>query len=1006
MSSDSRIEARSCAPKRTMSGWRCARWQSQAQEWFCGECGALLPPVAFALSPATGASGEAGAAQRRIALECEAVTALDEDAQDDFLVGFECTDPEESLGEIPLPLTRNERTSETPVALRGASGDMPFDLDITVRHRARADGAVPVLTGFFDYSPPTFALASPGPVAVPPVPGAFTIWAEASPLSSLPEAAELIIEEYGVIVAVATTRSDAGICLAFDPAPAEWAQLARFQAKARGTLSVRFRGVAEAVGIRVAVERRTPSQLTLELARQNRAMAGRRARIGAAFRNEGGAPARIEEVRWELRDVDGNVAATGALAEFVGLSIAAQDELVRELRPTLSRADDELKGGQYQLQVTIHYQDEAENSQSARQLEKSTAIEIVPTRSYPGIVCIDFGTTATAAAALPSVETSYFLDPLEGAVPQPIELCDIRPNARPDASNLFLPTIAAAGFDGANRRVLLYAEEVGRSGAALEHLRRYDRLKWLLDEASGKEDGQAPRDAEAITSLVVAYLKRVKALVEDHPSVAATIDTVVATRPARAGPAMERALVDVFLAAGMQIDRTDFGPGAGLMVSESWPPVLFTLPFPERAGAPPSSRLLEPLRSSEMAAGFSEHTFFDLDAIQQVPHFLCTFDIGGGSTDISLLEVEAASDCIRVRDLVTFTDKRFAGEGFRDLIVRTLDGFLPAPGLEEGPDGAAARLTTLRTIADAIKYFPDGPFRPVRSSAERMLNRMADLADNARAALFEWAREEGRAQDRLMAPAVPAAADLLIWVLDDLAMLPGLVDPRLIDALTPLGWPVDEDQGTCFRELIARIMILYFEAYSREMERYFQAFAQHWDTAADDNRVRVMITGRGSLFALNDSLITWHSHRLGIQTLFVDRVAGDAAKAVTSWGGATLVASARIARMLEFRSIGGEGYWVYGQSSLPKTFISAALQAVPENGDKWRIAVADLPEAFDRFLLLRVTNNLSNDTLKSDATLPVDLKALRARGNAVALEYDASRNSFLVIDLADPSGEE
>jgi hypothetical protein len=942
---DELITSRSCHPTRTQQGWACDQWRTAPGDWFCGLCGMPLPAVALRLDPPVGpSSGKSGADKRRISIVCERTVHTRNEDQGDFELVTDISDPQEENDAFALPLDPSKKAEQVELGLENAPGGLPFDITVGLRHVKNRGPAQTVLMGSYDYPTPVVVLDPPGPIALPRTMAPFVARLSVSGSTALALSARLEIPNFHITIAgrVEAAAEGSGRIVHFNPSARDWSLLGKIHGPSPANLLIAFRGIANEVGVEGAkVERMTPPDLQLLVAGDIRGLAGRCARVAVLLRNAGGTPALIESVSWTLTTPAKAVAAKGSSAELSGRTLPAQDEFHEELRPALAGAGNvPLRAGLYRLAIEIAYSGGGKSATESQTAE----IEVCEDRIFDGIVCVDFGTTDTAATIIPPGD-SYFLDRRHGQTPRPLELGLIGVSDRP--SRFFLPTRAAVGADPQGNLVTLFADEALKSVGTLTHGRIVDRLKWRLG-ANTRVDGYA--EELSIKDLAVGYLKHVRALIEEHPAVASRVESVVATRPARFG-GKDRVLISAFREAGMEVDPERFGEGVPPMVSESWPPVLFAVPIREEDGAPPSGRLLKSLLSRFPGDGVPE--LLGLEELRETPHCLCTFDIGGGSTDVSLLRLQLADDQMQISDVAVHTDEEFAGEAFRDLIVKECAYFLPDAPYGDVEGVPRGNLEALRNLATEIQNFPNGPFRLLHTPAEVFFAGLAaETAENQRA-ILELLKEHAD-----LANWPPANAPRLVQELwEERRLLIRYTVTHHLDLKTETGAPLQivfagaGNADDLLAKLLLRIILRFAETYGATITARFKKLAERLDREPEKGPVHVLLTGRGSLFPLAEALIFPHAMRwLGIGRAGLSRVSGQPAKAVTSWGGAALRAAREATDVLEFRGLSTSGYALY----VPPGIVTGAVDSVPleqltgAEDDLWGIQLDKLPQGFAR----------------------------------------------------------
>jgi hypothetical protein len=292
--------------------------------------------------------------------------------------------------------------------------------------------------------------------------------------------------------------------------------------------------------------------------------------------------------------------------------------------------------------------------------ETSTQIRVFDLEVRPadtplrGRLCVDFGTTesgvALALGEAPSRGNEGDPDP-----PWMIDLA----RASVDGcgkGDRFLPSRGARLKSGK----LLFGRAAAAAAAADVDKRLAD-FKWALKR---EEDFR----------VAVAYLQTLKALVEDHPDVAAVVGpetTVFATCPTRFAPGLRARLRAALRAAGFADPLTDvFNASAerpGILIAESWSPVSYALID--------NGARFEPLGIDPDV----ERPVLRLDADNPVGHIVI-FDIGGGSADISVLRTELKGGKREIVETFRRTDRDFIGLKFSERIAVSLQTWLRQTG--------------------------------------------------------------------------------------------------------------------------------------------------------------------------------------------------------------------------------------------------------------------------------------------------------------------------------------
>ncbi|AJP72993.1 Hsp70 family protein [Sphingomonas hengshuiensis] len=458
---------------------------------------------------------------------------------------------------------------------------------------------------------------------------------------------------------------------------AEWLQLNGFHPAA---LELGGRnGAIDSVPCRVG--RVSPPDLTLEFARPLKGMAGRRSRIGMALRNAGSTTLRIKALR----------ARPTRHAEWMELPVprgwadplppgptAMAGELRIWLTDTGVATGVALSPGPLTLEVEVVAS--AEGTPVRRSF--SANVTVVAEEPFRGRICVDVGTTETAASAGDyGVEVRRELK----LVPAVIELRTIGLASAASASSTGAPFLATAlVLDRAGCwHVGDDADAVLAAGDAL----CFDDFKWVSrDEqdyplASREAILEAWHRTGAVRAedvdprlLQRVFLSQVRLLIEEHPVVCAKIGPrteLRATRPVHFSDSSVRALTAAFEAAGFPEPKSSVrasGGTAGLrrdFVRESWPPVLFVIEksnsvFRGLPGASADRVDAEPYTLSARFAGSGE------------PVHVLIYDVGGGSADLSLIRVDSVEFGKEIVEVASDISRDFAGRPFARMIADVL----------------------------------------------------------------------------------------------------------------------------------------------------------------------------------------------------------------------------------------------------------------------------------------------------------------------------------------------
>lgn len=943
------VEERFCSPRRLEGGgWRCRHWQSQQGEWFCGRCAQPLPSLHIRLDPPAGripvsADGTAGG----IALLCDGREATAEADLSDFLleVEFGGTEPRKREVEL-LDLAIAGRL---PLDFGPEESDDPLDLIVRLRHHKRPGPPLPITQGHYNYPHPAIVLEDLGVAVIAPGRPLRFALSMRPPLAELRSARLEIADVSQPVMGTPTMRENA-LTLDFALDDKLVARLVDAHLMPAATLDLAFKGLADPIKLPVRLAQ--PPALEITAASNVRSLIGRPARIGVQMRNKGGASASITAASWELQDPTRTVVARGEVTGLIGREVDAHALLNEELRPSfVDDAGQPIAAGRYRLAFSIAFHPAAQESAVETQAAGvNLDIQIKPEEEYGGLVCIDFGTTDTAAAILPPGR-NYFQNRVSGQTPVPVELGLIAPFDA-QAASYFLPTRVAIGLDERGEHVVLFGEEAVRGVNSLHHGELLDRLKWRLDEQMAGTGGNA---VVSIEDVVAGYLDHVRRLIEEHPAVAARVSKVIATRPARFGLMRERALIAAFARAGMEVNLDRFGSGSRPMVSESWPPILMLVPFDEGVGQP-SGRLLASLRQAFTDAVFVPQV--EVAQLVAAPQFVCIFDIGGGSMDVSLLRI-SSQDGVRidVSDEWTWTDDGFAGEGFRDVIVRELRTMAGNAG-DPNDDDPVPELETIRRVARDVQFYPLTPFTATFGTFIDLFTRIAEFSIEDRRRLSVML-DQGKPLLPTEETAPEEVKQLLAYLKEEFELWASppyfngsLALPLNVGATLPL-------TGAVLYDLLTRVAIRIALELLPRIDAIFDRLRPRLTNGGQTYQTHFLMTGRGSGFSPVEVMLRWCAEKpsadltLDPEKVLYFRALGDSAKGITSWGALGLYASRRAAKVFNFKGLGSGGYALWASHLVTGQVLGKALCSRLDyiGPDRWGVPFLCMPDSFETALL-------------------------------------------------------
>ncbi len=270
-------------------------------------------------------------------------------------------------------------------------------------------------------------------------------------------------------------------------------------------------------------------------------------------------------------------------------------------------------------------------------VQQLVVVSVRSAQVLDGNVAIDFGTTETAMAIR-----------RRDAGPEPAIL-------RLEEEGEFLPTVIAYTVDAnGSLRTLIGRQARMPEATADQRTLIIEGLKWRLTEA-----GEVVRpDGTVCHMLEVAadYLRAVRQRAEERIEIGAGIREVYITVPSRFSPSQVTALLEAFRLAGMSVRMLSINRQPTL-VSESWPPACLALPIQSLSAL--SKRAL---RDDIPLAGVSKGRFG-----------LVTFDMGGGSTDVSafLVSIENLAS-INSREVFTDGSNDISGNIISRLLTQAL----------------------------------------------------------------------------------------------------------------------------------------------------------------------------------------------------------------------------------------------------------------------------------------------------------------------------------------------
>lgn len=503
-------------------------------------------------------------------------------------------------------------------------------------------------------------------------------------------------------------------------------------------------------------------------------------------------------------------------------------------------------------------------------------LEIRVAENYTGFVSIDFGTTATAVAYHP-----------QGNLKQ-------SPKAIPLSNQgKFIPTAIAYYLD--EQAQMQYC--IGHDALALldnqaiSHLVYLDNIKWQL----ANPDPILLPDGNERTweEVAIDYLKKIKEIIEEYTDIVAIVKQVVITQPSRFHPLLIRALNRVYRQAGLMPKPVPLGDQIQHhSLAESWPSLTACLPLPN----------FDQFRDETVGYKVLGENFVG-------QHALLTYDVGGGSTDMSLFLIEIENYAnMQITELGTDgtgSDDHFFGNGFSGLLFKylwpscemwlTRQGYdpkqfpitLPWQPLRPGAEQRIARENGRQCADFVLEHLQGdrGPFNSINLSLRNI--GFWDDKDNEELVNLMTEFQEG-------CDASLAASSLTLRsVFDKEVNIPG-------GTHNSEGAPNGDGVSLSFAHFITE----FIDANSKPMFERLQRLLHHPDVG--NLKIYLLVTGRGAFFPLVGSMLWAHQERLrtekGNQEQKLEQVRVDPAfaKTIVSQGACYLARLPLIARGIIF----------------------------------------------------------------------------------------------------------
>jgi hypothetical protein len=677
-------------------------------------------------------------------------------------------------------------------------------------------------------------------------------------------------------------------------------------------LAVQIKYLSQPIDLPLKLRVPIAARPRLNLPEQVRALQGRLLRLPVPIENQGGESCRLKNVQVTIRlgpkVLCRGISETSVEGEVLEAGKTHTALVVLELLDL--EQDHPLAARRYQCDVhPILFEEELACP------KQTIELEIRAPKPYTGMVAIDFGTTATAVAYHPKAQM--------GQTPLSLSLSE---------KDHFIPTAIAYYLNEKDELAYCIGHEAMAvlNNAQISDRVYLDNLKWQLDNP---EPVLLPDGSDKLwEDIAVDYLKRIKEIIEQDSDIVAVVEQVAMTQPSRFHPLLTRALNRAYHKAKFKPLPLSLGDKIQSAIAESWPSLITCLP-------------LHDLKSFQFDT-VGDPVLGNSHLIGQ--HAVLTYDVGGGSTDLSLFLIAIENMAtMQITDLQTDgTGKsdHFFGNGFSGLLFKHLwpacemwllrQGYdpsqfpisLPWERLRPGADQIIARQNGRRCAAFILKHLQSdtGPFEQINLR----LRHIGIWDDSQNEELANIMNEVQELFDRLM-----NQTSLTLQGLHGAAVT------------IPSG---SHHQGNGLSLNFEGFIKEFIESCSFPMFKRLQRLLHHSEVS--ELKVYLLVSGRGAFFPLVGTMLWAHQERLRnenkkegkkeIQKIEQVRVDPKFAKTIVSQGACYLAKLSNVASGITFIPRHLPSLCIQGDLD-PNTGIPQLIplcHGLPSLADGWQIA--------------------------------------------------------------------